>query len=59
MSDKTLTLAEFEKQFKEYFSTLQKPEGVSGFMGNWAWYIHAKNEFRKQLEEQGYHIEVS
>ena len=54
-----ITSKEFEKQFREYFSTLQKPESVSGFMGNWAWYLHAKNEFKKKFEEQGHHIEVS
>lgn len=53
MPDKILTLAEFEKQFNDYYVKLDKPANVEGFMGNWAWYLHAKNEFRKQLEEQG------
>jgi hypothetical protein len=51
--NKTITLAEFEKQFKEYYANLDKPTSIDGFMGNWAWYLHARNEFRKKLEEQG------
>ena len=51
-----MTKQEFEKQFKEYLALKQKPAGVSGFMGNWAWYLHARNEFRKKLEEQGYKL---
>ena len=54
--NKTITLAEFEKQFNDYYAKLTKPANVEGFMGNWAWYVHVKNEFRKKLEEQGFKL---
>lgn len=53
MTHKTITQQEFEKQFKEYYSTLKKPNGIDGFMGNWAWYNDCKIKFKKQLEKEG------